>query len=100
MPLSIGWSAKSITPDKPVMLQGQFHRRISTHAQRRRDVLHSAVSTSNLKPATRNRKPVTSPRYPVARNPQPFPSYSGRLTHLRPLASLQASSTSCTFIPS
>lgn len=28
--LKIGWSTVSITPDKPVMLDGQFHRRIAT----------------------------------------------------------------------
>jgi len=31
--LHVGWSSVSITPDKPVALAGQFHKRISTHVQ-------------------------------------------------------------------
>ncbi len=31
--IHVGWSARSITPDKPVALSGQFHKRISTHVQ-------------------------------------------------------------------
>jgi hypothetical protein len=31
--LYVGWSESSITPDKPVMLQGQFHERISEYVQ-------------------------------------------------------------------
>ncbi len=31
--LRVGWSSVSITPDKPVALAGQFHKRISTHIQ-------------------------------------------------------------------
>ncbi len=33
MTLAIGWSSKSITPDKPVLLHGQFHVRVSTHVE-------------------------------------------------------------------
>ena len=31
--LHLGWSTRSITPDKPVALAGQFHKRISTHVE-------------------------------------------------------------------
>jgi hypothetical protein len=31
--LYVGWSERSITPDRPVMLQGQFHQRISKYVQ-------------------------------------------------------------------
>jgi hypothetical protein len=29
--IHVGWSAREITPDRPVALSGQFHKRISTH---------------------------------------------------------------------
>ncbi len=29
--LSIGWASRDVTPDRPVMLRGQFHMRVSTH---------------------------------------------------------------------
>jgi hypothetical protein len=31
--LHVGWATTSITPDKPVALAGQFHKRISTHVE-------------------------------------------------------------------
>ncbi len=30
-PIAIGWAHETITPDKPVQLQGQMHERVSTH---------------------------------------------------------------------
>ena len=29
----VGWASREITPDKPVALSGQFHKRISTHVE-------------------------------------------------------------------
>lgn len=31
--IHVGWSAREITPDRPVALSGQFHKRISTHVE-------------------------------------------------------------------
>ena len=31
--LKIGWASRDVTPDRPVLLRGQFHARISTHVQ-------------------------------------------------------------------
>ena len=31
--IHLGWASRDITPDKPVALSGQFHKRISTHVE-------------------------------------------------------------------
>lgn len=31
--LLIGWACRDITPSRPVMLKGQWHVRVSTHAE-------------------------------------------------------------------
>jgi len=45
--LYIGWASRDVTPDRPVMLRGQFHMRVSTHVHDPLTVTALALATDD-----------------------------------------------------